>query len=280
MPDEQPTELKNIVQSEIRPLTDRIELLTLKMEKQALEASVKTPTAKPWWATVLEFLALPAAILAIVFQIAQTTGTVGTQAKTEAETEKIKTEEIKTRVELQQLLDTIAEKRQKGAEAYKDEIEKTLPKLQETVERLKAVETQSNRFLIESALAKYVILWIIFHAVGLVFDIFSQLWSTLLSSGAMAVFNRKPKDRDDKSREKSERLRRLASWSVAVLSPIPSILRWSIQLSIFIALMIPLFNEVSRALGSDLTFHAVFESAKALRIGEAIGKVRMILFGA
>jgi hypothetical protein len=206
--------------------------------------------------------------------------TVGTSAKTAAETEKIKVEEIKTRAELQQLLDSIAEKRQNGAEAYKDEIEKTLPKLQETVERLKAVEAQSNRFLIESVLAKYVVLWIIFHAVGLVFDIFSQLWSTLLSSGIMAIFNRKPKDRDDKSREKSERLRRLSSWAVAVLGPVPSVLRWSIQLSIFIALMIPLFNEASRALGSDITFHAVFESAKALRIGEAIGKVRMILFGA
>jgi hypothetical protein len=229
---------------------------------------------------VLEFLALPAAILAIVFQIAQTTGSVQTQEKTAAETQKIKTEEIKTRAELEQLLDSLAEKKQKGVAAYKDEIEKTLPKLQETVERLKTVEGQSNRFLIQSVLAKYVILWILFHAIGLVFDIFSQLWSTLLSSGAMAIFSRKLKNGDEKSREKRERTRRFATWAVAILGPVPSILRWSIQLSIFIALMIPLFNEVSHILGSDLTFANVFASAKALRIGEAIGKVKMILFGA
>ena len=272
-------EPKSIVQSEIKALTDRLEILSLKLDKQSLEASAKAPATKPWWGTLLEFLALPAAILAIVFQIVQTTGTVGTGAKTEAETEKIKTEEIKTRVELQVLLDSIAEKRQQGAEAYKNEIEKTLPKLQETVERLKALEAQSNRFLIESTLAKFVLLWIIFHAVGLVFDIFSQLWSTLLSGGALAIFNRKLKNRDEKSREKSERVRKLTTWAVAVLSPVPSILRWSVQLSIFIALMVPLFDEISRVLGSDITFQAVFNSAKSLSIGDAIGKVRLILFG-
>ena len=279
MPDTESTELKNIVQSELQPIAQKLEILTLKIEKQALEASAKAGTAAPakaWWLTVVEFLALPAAIMAIVFQITQTTGNVQSQEKTAAETQKIRTEEIKTRAELEQLLDTIAEKKQKGVEAYRDEVEKTLPKLQETVERLKSLDAQSNRMFIESALAKYIILWVIFHAISLVFDILTQVWATLLSSSVVTFYNRRPKKGDE---EKFEWRRKFVSWAVPVLSPIPSILRWSIQLSIFIALMIPLFDEVSRLLGSNLTFDSVFESAKALRISEAIGKVKTILFG-
>lgn len=273
-------ESKTITQAELRALDHKLEVLSLKMDKQSLEAATKAPSSKPWWGTVVEFLALPAAILAIVFQIYQTTGSVQTQEKTAAETQKIKTEEIKTRAELEQLLDTLAEKKQKGVAAYKDEIEKTLPKLQEAAERLKALEGQPTRLLIQSAVAKFVILWILFHAIGLVFDIFSQLWSTLLSSSAMAIFNRKHRPNDEKNYEKRERTRRITTWAVAILGPVPSVLRWSVQLSIFIALMIPLFNEISHMLGSDLAFANVLESAKGLRIGEAIGKVKQILFGA
>ncbi len=264
----------------VQALTQKLEILSLKLEKQALESQMKAPASKPWWGTLLEFLALPAAILAIVLQITQTSGTFETQEKTVAETEKIRTEEIKTRVELQQLLDSIAEKKQKGVQAYRDEVERTLPQLKAAVERLQALESQSSRFSIGISLTKFVILWVVFHAVDLAFDVLAQVWATLLSGTAIAVFNRKEASKEGRrDRIRRERMQRFMTWSVTVLSPVPSILRWSIQLSIFIALVIPLFDELAKLLGSNVTFISVFESAKALKIGEAIGKIRIILFG-
>jgi len=65
-----------------------------------------------------------------------------------------------------------------------------------------------------------------------------------------------------------------------VLYPVPSILRWSLQLSIFIALMVPLFNEVSLAIGSQTSFEVVMDQGKHLEIGAALSTMKQLLFGA
>src|SRR5262245_3026828 len=102
----------------------------IERQRLELEDSKKTPPPKKWWASAIEILALPAAVIAIVVQLTNASSTVQTTAKTQAETEKIKVEEMKTRVELQKMLDELAETKKKGVTAYRDEIEKTLPQLQ------------------------------------------------------------------------------------------------------------------------------------------------------
>lgn len=253
----------------------------LDRQRRELEESKKSPPAKPWWASALEILALPAAVIAIVVQFTNASSTVQTTAKTEAETAKIKVEEIKTRVELQKMLDDLAETKQKGVTAYREEIERTLPQLQQTIERLRVVESQSKAVALERSLAKYVLLWVLFHFVGLIFDIVSQVWSALLSSVSTLVRTIRFKGKD--GREDYERQRRLSNvlqWAQLVLYPLPSILRWSLQLSIFIALMIPLFNEVSIAIGSRTSFDIVMEQARHLEVGAALSTMKQLLFGA
>ena len=261
-------------------LERKIELLELEQKKKDLEAAIKAPSAKPWWTSAVELLALPAAILAIVFQMTQTTGSITDQEKTEAETAKIRIEEVKTRAELAGILDELAEKKGKGVETYRQEVEQTLPKLQETIDRLNIIEQKANRATIETILIKYVLLWILFHAIGLFFDIVSQVWSTMLASTAMVVFNRRPKEGESENAYKRRRrVQNIAQWLVALLSPVPSILRWSMQLSIFIVLMIPLFNEASFALGSSVTFDSIIGTAPSMELSETLGKIKTILFG-
>ncbi|WP_457798922.1 hypothetical protein [Methylocystis sp. S23] len=266
-------------------LARKIELLELELKKRDVEAAAKSPAAKPWWSSLVEILALPAAIIAIVFQLTQMSGNVQTEAKTEAETSKIRVEEIKTRAELQEILDTLAEKKQKGVVAYRDEIEKTIPKLQETVDRLRTANLLAAPGLLGRSLAKFVLLWILIHAVSLAFDVISQIWGAFISS--LSIFSNGMAEKLVKGRDKYgnvdykkvNKIRSMISLFTVMLSFVPSILRWSIQISIFLALFIPLFDEIILALGSNRSFNEVLTLAKQYDLSGMLAVMKEILFG-
>ena len=265
---------------EFQLLAKKLELMELEQKRRDLETQTKSPKSKPWWASVVEFLALPAAVIAIVFQFTQASGNVQTAAKTEAETSKIRVEEVKARVELQKMLDELAGSKEKGITAYRSEIEKALPRLQETVERLQLIESQSKAVSLEMSLAKYVLLWVLFHFVGLIFDVVYQVWSALTDSLRTFLFGLKLKDKNgNDDHKRREKMIRYYSWFDVLLRPVPTVLRWSIQLSIFLALMIPLFNEISFALGHRTSFEEVMAQAKELEFGVALSTMKKILFG-
>jgi hypothetical protein len=266
--------------SEAAILARKIELLELQQKKHDLEAATKSPPSKPWWVSAIEFLGLPAVILAIVIQLTQASSNVQTTAKVEAETAKLKVEEVKTRVELQKMLDDLADTKKKGVAAYREEVERTIPQLQQTIERLRLIESQSGAALLERSLAKYVLLWVLFHFVGLIFDVIYQVWSTLLSGTSTFLSNLQFKDKDGREDYKRrQRLLKYIQWGHLVLGPVPTVLRWSLQLSIFFALMIPLFNEVAIALGAKTPFEVVMAQAKNLEISAALSTMKQVLFG-
>ncbi len=263
---------------EIERLSLEIKRLELEQKRREIEASTKQPQ-KAWWASAVEFLALPAAVFAIVTQLTGTVGTVHETEKTQAETQKILTEEVKTRAELESILEELAEKKKKGVESYRAEVEKTLPQLEETLKRLRSINAQSDKALLQWVLPKYIMLWILFHAVGLVFDVIQSAWSALLTSTALAVFNRKTNKKFNRLQEERwEKIRRVTQWGVAIAAPVPNILRWSIQLSIFVALMIPLFNETAYLLGSSMTFDDLIKSAKHLDLSGALIQMKELIF--
>lgn len=252
----------------------------LERERREMEESKKKPAAKPWWASVAEILALPAAIIAIVVQFTSASSNVQTAAKTEAETEKTKVDTIKTRVELQKMLDDLAETKKKGVVAYREEIERTLPQLQQTIERLRVVESQSKAVTLDRSLAKYILLWVLFHFVGLIFDIVTQVWAALLSSISTLTSSIRFKTKDGRvDYDRQLRVANFTRWVHLVLFPVPSVLRWSLQLSIFIALVVPLFDEVSLAIGSRTSFDVVLAQARQLDVGAALSTMKQLLFG-
>jgi hypothetical protein len=178
------------------------------------------------------------------------------------------------------MLDDLAETKKKGVVAYREEVEKTLPQLQSTIEKLRAIESQSGAATLERSIAKYILLWVLFHFVGLIFDVIFQVWSALLNGASTLLYSLKFKDKN--GHEDYERKRRLSNyihWGHLVLDPVPTVLRWSLQLSIFVALMIPLFDEVANALGASIPFEVVMNQAKNLEIGAALSTMKQLLFG-
>jgi ABC-type phosphate transport system permease subunit len=120
---------------------------------------------------------------------------------------------------------------------------------------------------------QFVMLWIFMWGIGLVFDAISAVWDSAISIPLGIFYSLKRRD----SRF-SERIKQMVNFVVPVLAPVPRILRVAVQIFIFVALFRPLFDQVSTTSGSSGRFHAVARSARAPRIGEAVGQVRNILF--
>lgn len=78
--------------------------LDLARSEQNVVAMSAATSSSPWYAKLLQYLAVPAAIIAIFVQRGQFTLNSGTTEKTAAETQKIKIESAKTQVELQKTL--------------------------------------------------------------------------------------------------------------------------------------------------------------------------------
>lgn len=258
-------------------LARRLQLLELQLKQRELETATKP---KAWWVTIVEFLALPAAVLAIVIQLTQASGNVKTETKTEAETTKARVDTAKALLETEKLQLELAALRAKGPTVATQDVERLVPRLEESVERLRALQSQQQQQPLATALAKFVLLWILFHAIGLLFDVIQQVWGSLLAGTLLYVFNKEhPRTLDEQQERKRHSRRKLAQWAGAILSPVPSVLRWSLQLSVFVALMIPLFDEVARSMGSGLVFETLVRQTSQLELGNALATLKQLLFG-
>lgn len=273
------------VSHQIEALSTRIEILTLKLEKQSLDSPDKDKPKKSWWTTAVEIVGLPAAILAILFQFSQTAVNFSQPAKTAAETEKIRTEELKLRVELQKQLDELSEKKTKNVTAYEKEFENALPRIEETISKLNQVQQQSSSLSLDRSIAKYLVIYVVFFGIGLFFSIVSHVWSTLLSSIRNSIYafymykriEGDPKSQDH-ARKRRERIQKILPFADSILSQVPYIAEWSVRVAVFVALLIPFFNELAVYLGSTETYDSIMQSVRSANVGEAIARVKNMLF--
>lgn len=260
-------------------LDRELKLLEIENQRLKLAEAVKRPPPKRWWTSLIEVLALPAAVLAIVIQLTQASGNIKTEAKTEAETVKARVDTAKAVLETEKLQIELTRLKNEGAAAPKEDLQRLVPRLQESIEQLRVLQQQSLPNVWAKAFVKYILLWVLFHLIGLIFDVISNVWSTLASAIALLVFSRTPSETYDAAAEKRRRrLRNAVQLAMAVMAPLPNVLRWSIQLSIFVALMIPLFNELASTLKPDAAFDTVWSEVRQWRFGDALASMKGILF--
>lgn len=265
--------LKDLVEG----LSTKLDVISLKIEKRELQEGAGGQEKKTWWTTLTQILGIPAIVVAILLQVAQTTQTGSDTVKTEAEAAKLRAEELKTRAELEILLDEIAAKKEKGIAEYRKEIERTLPKLEATIGRLNQVASLAPPPTEQHVFSRYVILWAAFIGISLIFDIISQIWSTLLASTFAIVYQISRKKERKEVVERRERLRRIVQHAAPFLTPLPNIIRWAVTVSLFLAVVVPFFDSVAGELGSGVRFANIAESVGNLDFAEAISKLREII---
>jgi hypothetical protein len=228
-----------------------------------------------WWLTAIQFLGLPAAVIAIVMQSGQTAQVFQSKDKTLAEVHKTEAEAQKTQAETEQLRLDLKEKEAKlasqkvsGAAQNVAQLDATINSIRATLSSIDVVSRKLRYERAELLLSKYVVLWAAIWAVGIVFDIFTQLWNLVSSSIVASIFTRPYSD----SRRREKLVRRL-SIVLPVLNQLPHFLRWAFQLSILVALVGPLFDSLAAFNGSSVTLRSVFNSILTAHFSTAVAKI-------
>jgi hypothetical protein len=270
------TDLKpalEILSTKLEVISSRIDTVSSKVDAASAKADLPREQKQPWWTTLTAILGIPGLIFLMYLQFSQGGQAKADTQKSIAETQKIRTEELKARTELQAELDTLAEKKSQGIVSYQKQLNESIPKLEQTIEKLNAVNQAARQQMDRDLLVKFVLLWIFVWGIGLALDLLSTVWNSAITIPLAVFYSR--------AEWKSKFLRRLQDLVrliVPILSPVPQILRIAVQIFVFFALFAPLFDQVAATTGSPIKFQSVAHSVKSLRLGEAVGEVRKMLF--
>ncbi|MFD3000403.1 hypothetical protein ACFS7Z_08540 [Pontibacter toksunensis] len=256
---------------EIKQLKHQVEQQEKAVQNEKLKDKESTPTkVESWIKNLVMVLGIPGIFAALFLQFSLTRNTDAQVEKTRAETEQIQVNTLKQKTDI--LIDTLLSQKTKNLEEYKSLINNELPKLKEAVKQFEeATVVRQN----QNTLLKYVILWIVFIAIGFFFNLISTFWSSLLNLSMRIIYK---KTQDSYNNKRQEKLRHISEVLLHLLIPLPSILDLVVRLSIFIVLIIPLFKETALLLGSNIEFHNILGNVREWEFSAALKSLKNILF--
>jgi hypothetical protein len=253
----------------------QLQLLDLEIESKRTQVQ-KDKRPKKWWQSAIEMLALPTAVVTIAGGIITATDALHPSRSNESPK-----------------VVTSAPQNTPGAPANVGSA------TQGDTRKLEATQTlKEPSAILTRSVAKFILLWILFNMVGLLFDVVDRVWGLFLGGGFLSftayqrrlterteILRRGEPDEPDLSNEaerlsrRRERLQQYSQISMFVLSQAPSILRWSIQLSLFYVLLAPLFDEISIAFGSTTRFAEIVRELEHFQFSHMFAAMRQLLFG-
>lgn len=292
------------VQDKFDVLRDKLEVAEDKIERVG-EQSKNTLVAPPkasWLGTLGQILTVLSVVVLMFLQLRQASLTGPQNEKTIAETQKINTEELKTRAELQKLLDDLAVEKSKGIDAYEQQLELVLPTIQEALDKLNELDNSRSKFVFTENLYIGLLILIFMQAVNFFLDALTQLWSFVMVNINIYFTYfiqrlqrkrrevRSLKDEQGNLRRKNviskravdhdgiQNIIRVYTFGFSVLANLPWIAKFVISIFIFTTLTVPLFDSVSASLGSDIRFSLVLEHLWKFDLAGAVNTIRIALF--
>lgn len=251
---------------------DRLERRTDSSIEKLDKLAANDKPKETWWGVATKVLGVPALVVLMYMQLSQGKEATDTAALKRAEIAKVNTEEIKTRAELQTTLDELTAKRAVGTEEYQRQLSRTLPELTASLDRLQQLNVAAVPTVRQDNLTRYLLVWVFLIAVGVLFSIINSVWSPLVSiaSSTMYAINRGGSKR-------AERVRRLVPVLQPLLYPIPSLLHILIDVALFTAVLIPLFNQLAASVGSPVTFEQIVRSLARFDFTRAVELLRSVV---
>lgn len=259
-----------VVSAKLEQISTQLKLLEIKTQDRA-EAPQKPES---WRSIVVQVIAIPAALVALFLQFGQAKDLPLQKDKTVAEISKTQTEELKTRAELQQLLDQLAEKKGQGIAVYQQQLDESLPKINATLDRISGLNRSLRSESSLTLLMKYVVLYIFWNALRLVFSAIGMVWNPMIAGFLITIRSRLSKSRY------RERWTRLLDVSTIILAPLPNIAFTVIEIGFFVVVLWPLFDQLAASLGTDVRFQEIASRIVHLHFGQAIGLLRQVILSA
>lgn len=259
----------------VEGISDQLEILNRKIDKAIFEEK-KPDEKKPWWATLTQFLALPAIAILMIMQLTQSAANLGTPAKTQAEIEKIRVETVKAQADTQKTLNDL-ERDARGGVSRKVILE-SIGDLRTQMDKLaQSQQVARSTSIIEA----FVLLMIANMAIGLFLDVIGSAWTTLIN-GIMSALNatilRYHRKDSEAKQMRRERIRHLMPLIANLISPLFPVFSISVRVSVFVALAIPLFDLVMARNGSNLRFAQLSHELLHGHIGQFLTLAKKAIF--
>lgn len=261
--------------SKMSSITDKTKTIEDKIDKD------KSEEKHPWWFYVSQFATILGVIAVIVLNLSQASQVGPTNEKTVAETQKIRTEELKTRAELEKLLDDLATEKSKGLDAYEEQLNRVLPELQSTIEKLSELDSASSKYDTVANLYKNMLIAMFLMAVLFFLNTFSIIWSWLTGTLISAFYSLRPKAKIKNGIVQKtwfDRMQNYISMFASMLGNVPAVAILLVEVYVFTSLSVPLFDSVSASLGTDLKFASVLDHLWKFDLPGAVNMIKQALF--
>lgn len=247
-------------------------------DKKAYEEKIEKlkGTKEPWWANLIKFIGLPAAIVVLVLNFKQTGNVTKDTELKQAEIEKTKFETLEKKLNI--LADsTNIEKLENNKDRTK--LREDVAQISGLIKEFKEVKSSNNT---NTLISRFIIVSLFFIGISLVIRIFSFLWDNFFNSAYRYLRDKWGKIRwehHDKVKQANyEKRIKLLDWSMVVLNLVPTVLSIFIDFLVVVAIVIPLFNVTSNDLDSQITFQNILNSVKHLDFGGAIKQLKDVVF--
>jgi hypothetical protein len=275
-PSPQPRNRDDLLLARLEVVTANLDKLDAKIERVESKQVAKEP--QNWWTLAAQILALPALIITMYMQINQGGESKQAAVLTQAQVAKTQAEELKTRAELQELLEKLSRSKETDARVYKQQLDRLLPQIDAALTTLTKLNVTSGAKATQDVLARYLLIWVFLTAIGITFSIIGFFWNSLFVVATTTLQALRPDyDAPEAARRRFRRIEKFQRF-LPVLIPLPGIAHIAVDITIFGAVLIPLFDLLAKEMGSPITFGSILSNLWRLRFGDAIEALRRVVF--
>jgi hypothetical protein len=278
-----------VAKHDLERLSLQVQALALDLKEQSVSAK-KDESPKPWWETGIQFLGLPVVILGLILTFSQIRSEQAAPALTSAEARKAEADASKATAETAKLNFELAELQRAQAQGRRvelEEIDKLIPRLR--TELNQSMQQQERQRLGVPLILKFVVFSIAWMSIGLLTTPFGLVWGGMLNLVSQLIWRGREKIEDrekegetyeqyrmryDQHRARWRRIERTWHISTLFLSPMSTVLDWSLRILLFAAVAVPLFDQTAQFFGVATHFSQVTERLLSLDVSGAIARVR------
>lgn len=255
-----------------------LRLQTVAAKLDALESKLggADKTKSPWYSVVAQLLGIPAVLVLMFLQLNQARQAPVDIEKSQAEASKARAEELKTRGELEVILNNLQRGREAGLPEFEQRLREALPRLDSAIAALSIQSqrsTAATAVSLEALVGRCLVALVFLFAVRVVLDIYGTVIGACIAIPLTAYLSLRGPEAAI-----SHRVVRVIQPAVLVMSQFGPVIRLAVQVTILFSVFAPLFDDHALAHGAP-SFSDVFTQLGRLNLVGAIRSVQAAVTG-
>ena len=282
---------------DVQLMAAKLDLIT---EKVAALKPADKKESQPWYTVIAGVLGVPALVLVMALNFSTYRSNAYSNEEKVKETEKTQLEINQLRAKSTELTDVA---KSQDIQSLKRAIQDAVPLLQQSAVRLETQAQTPVPAAQPTIILRYIAVWAFLSFVSAVFSVFYTGWDLVgqlpytISNWIRLRMRDRERQMEDQlrvrfrdghdwesqrkesadlyaaSERRRNRLDMWTSWASTVIRTLPRLFQAALQVAIFTAVIVPMFDYSAAELGSRVRFQDVLASAKRLEVGKCLSYV-------